>query len=371
MESKINYDKIADEKLAKWIVKQHFSNFSSAGIKELVEFYIGVYSSRPTSWMVIMARNMEVTQENAITMEESPKLVRVPGMRRSKFLLSKSIASIVFNATRLSISEHEWRLRDVKLTIEDYYQILPLLKELAQKGNLYPKVLQEKTGWNSEQVRACITVASYEGILIRIPSTSIWSCRWSYKSIPNDFFGSYEKALADRDKFIMFLIRNYIENYGPVRSEDIVWWLGINKGQVTSLLKKIDIVELSSGMWIGKKKKIEFEQFIRTDWKEKDDIVRFLPAWDPFVMGYAPDSMQRACMGLHSVGAYDAFGNGKPIVLVGSKAVGTWEILRNGSKRELKLKLSNISESKHEILKCAALDWSKRIGITYNVDDLV
>lgn len=355
---------IPDNILAKWIVLQHFERFQSATLAEIAESYIGIYSTRPTSWLAILARNQEINGKNLIFMETDPDLIRIPGMRRSKFLLPKHLASKVFSATRLPVANHEWRLREVKLTLADYRRVLPDLTEFTKKS---PKKLQDIKKFlemNGPQARACTTVATYEGKMIRTAPSNHWSNRWMYMACPSDFLQG-DDSLSNCDELKLDIANRYIENYGPVSTEDLAWWMSISKKKARSLLERTDAVEIETGVWISVNKIEDFENFISNDSKLPPKKVRFLPAWDPLAMGYAPKSRQRECLGINEIGGYDSSGNGRPVVLIGSRAVTTWNIKGSGSKRSLSLDYSNVPRKVGAVLKESALDLANKIGIKY------
>ncbi|WP_265285975.1 hypothetical protein [Verminephrobacter eiseniae] len=66
-----------------------------------------------------MARNRSLDRHTVLAMENATDL-RIPGMRRSKFLLPHTLADTVFGATRRPLANHEWCLRAVGLAPGDY-----------------------------------------------------------------------------------------------------------------------------------------------------------------------------------------------------------------------------------------------------------
>lgn len=368
--SKINWDGLPNNFLSEWIISEHFERFKGATVKEVAEAYVGVYSTRPTSWLVFLTRNNNIARTKAISMEADPGLVRIPGMRRSKFLLPQSLAATVFSATRLSLANHEWRLRDVGLTLADYRQILPDLTEFTTSAPVRLQDIGNALGLTGSQARACVSVATYDGVLIRIPPPNIWSNRWLYAAAPSELLQSNDTLLTN-EWLLQGIAVRYVEHYGPVTIDDLAWWLPVSKEKSRWLMENSRACEIGGGMWISITRQKLFEHCISKTAQKLNTDVRFLPAWDPLVMGYAPGSRQRICLGLDQVGGYDAAGNGLPVVLMGARAVATWDMKVNGSKRSIQIDLSNVTGKEQEDIQKAASIWANRIGAFYDPNNQI
>ncbi|WP_052189100.1 DNA glycosylase AlkZ-like family protein [Vibrio nigripulchritudo] len=347
--------------LCDWIEKQHFELFETCSISTLSEAYLGVYANRPTSWLAVMARNAKLEMDVAIGEEENSSLVRVPAMRRSKFIAPTSLAVDLFLSTQAALSSHHWRLEDVGLTVEDYFRLLPEVKAFASGCPIKPKDLAKCLSIDSSAARALINVATYMGELVRIPSQKPWSNQWGYAPPEARF------SLASQDKSVLRskLIKKYIEQYGPVNLDDIAWWTGFAKQEVHSLVKNLDCVEIAEGMWMTC---ANADQFLHSSHQIKPSggQIRFLPAWDPLLMGYSPQSKIRDYLNLNEIGAYDRSGNGKPVVFEGAKAIGCWQSKLVKSKRYMWIEQSHICKFPNlEKLHESAEAWARRIGVEY------
>jgi len=360
-------DRLSDELLAQWIVSEHLERFKDATVAEVAEAYVGVYSTRPTSWLAVLARNRSLDQTTVISMETASDLVRIPGMRRSKFLLPQSLATMVFGATRLPLVDHEWRLRNVGLKLADFRRILPDILELTKDTPVRLQDIKDVFKLTGPQASACTTVATYDGTLIRTAPSNPWSNRWLYAAAPDRLLPSDDISL-DRERLQRDIASRYIEHYGPVSVDDLAWWLAVSKKTARSLLEVSEVYEIVPGMWVSASRKDRFERHIsRTD-QHPATSVWFLPAWDPLLMGYAPGSRQRDCLGLDLIGGYDASGNGRPVALIGGRAVTTWRIVQSGAKRCLRLDLAHVSSEEETVLQEAALAWANQIGVLYELE---
>ncbi len=351
---------IEDEKLAQWLNYMHFIRFEKSDIMEISEKYLGVYSNHPTSWLSVLARNRNKKFEEAIMDEKNEEMVRIPAMRRSKFILPESLALLIFNATRLSISEHEWRLKEVDLTLDAYNKSVLKLKEITKDKALKLNEIKDIIGLTSKQISAIVKVAAYMGTVIRVPSDNAWSNRWLYKSSPSKF----EQVNKDKKELEVEIAQIYVENYGPVTVKDLSWWLGISKKRAFILMEKINAVKVDEENWMTKEKK---DEFLKYDLKvEEDKAIRFLPDWDPLLMGYAPDSKARRCIGLYDINAYDSRGNGCPVVFISGKAIALWKVAKVKNKRVMNIKIINNKYDKYrDQIEKAAKEYAERIGVIY------
>src|SRR6218665_1628601 len=147
---------------------------------------------RPTRWLAVMARHRSLDRHTVLAMENATDLLRMPGMRRSKFLLPHTLAGTVLGATRLPLAHHAWRLRDVGLGLGlglgpgDYRRMLPELVACAKGAFVRLQGMGSAPGWPGPQARACTSVAAHAGALICVPAENPCSHRWLYSAAPED-----------------------------------------------------------------------------------------------------------------------------------------------------------------------------------------
>ena len=351
---------ISKEKISKWLIYEHLKKMENMNLEEISSLYIGIYSSRPTSWQVVMSRNSNIILSQAISMEESENLIRIPGMRKSKFIMKREIAKKVFNTFKMDYSKHEWRLKEGNLTFEDYKKFIIQIKHYTSDNPKSLESIRKYMDINKKSIRSIVNFGTYIGDLLRIPTKNIWSNRWGYKSLPYNFWN----IDYDLEKIKKELVESYLYQYGPVTSEDISWWMGIGKKEALSILKRINSKKLSEDFWIHSKKYKEFKFFEMKD--ENIDECKLLPAWDPILMGYSPNSIQRESLGLKDIGAYDKSGNGLPVIILGNQAVATWKIRTRNTKRIFESDLSHIKVENLKIINSAILKWCARLGVEYS-----
>ncbi len=353
---------VSDKSLIAFMMSEHFDQFSAATVREIAESYVGLYASRPTSWLAALARNKTLNKDDAIAMEVAPALLRVPGMRRSKFLLPQVLAKQVFDATRLPLEAHEWRLKEEGLTLATYRKLRTPLRKMTQDAPVRLKDIKEALSLSGGKSRAVVAVATYEGVLVRSPPPNVWSNRWFYRAAPavfSDTLVSPAKVKTlQRD-----LAKRYIRQYGPVSEDDLAWWMGIAKGLARDLINAAEATEVLANLWLDPSRSSAFESRAEVPEDVTTDDVRFLPAWDPMMMGYAPGGLHRGALRLEDIGGYDASGNGLPVVLINGRAMTTWRTMLDGKTRLLSVDLTTLERDIRPVIEAAAEAWAKRIGV--------
>ncbi|AZD08538.1 hypothetical protein C4K26_3135 [Pseudomonas chlororaphis] len=359
---------LTDTHLREWIVSEHFERLADATVAQIAQAYVGVYSARPTSWLAVMARNRNLDHKTVLAMENASDLLRIPGMRRSKFLLPGELAAKVFAATRLPLANHEWRLRDVGLGLDDYRRLLPTLVALSSGVSVRLQDIGGALDLPAPQARAVTSVAAYDGALVRIPAANQWSNRWLYSAAPDGLLPG-DGVPLDRDSLLRDIAGRYLEHYGPVTVDDLAWWIGVSKESARTLLHACAARQVANQMWHSPAGLARLEQFLERAKAPATAQIRFLPAWDPLVMGYAPGSRQRDCLGLERVGGYDAAGNGRPVVLIGGRAVATWNTAAKGSKRFIAVDASTLAGQEREAVLQAASVLAQQIGAIHQIEN--
>lgn len=359
---------LSDTHLREWIVSEHFERLSDATVAQIAQAYVGVYSARPTSWLAVMARNRNLDRKTVLAMENLSDLLRIPGMRRSKFLLPGELAAKVFAATRLPLANHEWRLREVGLGLGDYRRLLPTLVAFSNGVSVRLQDIASALDLPAPQARAVTSVAAYDGALVRIPAANQWSNRWLYSAAPNGLLPGDGEPL-DRDHLLREIAGRYVEHYGPVTVDDLAWWLSVSKETASTLLHACSASHVGNQMWHSQAGLARLERFLGHAKAPTTGQIRFLPAWDPLVMGYAPGSRQRDCLELERVGGYDAAGNGRPVVLIGGRAVATWNTAAKGSKRFISVNASTLADQERETVLKAASVLAEQIGAIHEIEN--
>ena len=121
------------------------------------------------------------------------------------------------------------------------------------------------------------------------------------------------------------VICHYLSGFGPTTADDIAWWIGITKTEVTQILEEMGdnvediVISGLEGMFVILKS--DLEQLYA--FYDEKDIVHLLPKFDPYIMGYK--NRQRLILVEHEKRVYwSTRGEVSPSILLNGQIIGTW-----------------------------------------------
>lgn len=168
-----------------------------------------------------------------------------------------------------------------------------------------------------------LMLAVTDGLAIQGPDRGKQACL----VLERDWIG--ERRAHDRDRSLAELARRYLGAFGPAAETDFAKWVGLPMRDVRAGLSAISAelreVRLESGpAWTLKRR-------ARTARK----VVRLLPAWDTYLMGYR----DRAFLTRAERWKRVAPGGGilKPAICVDGVLVGRWNLERDGKSWQVAL----------------------------------
>lgn len=146
-----------------------------------------------------------------------------------------------------------------------------------------------------------------------------------------DNWGKTEKPIL-RDEALERLARRYLEGYAPASVRDFAAWSGLTltdarKGW-SALEKSGDLVEVT----VGKRTFSMLKSEDKPPRKSSKPVVRLLPAFDTYLLGYAdrddivpPEHRKQVYHGGQTV----------PVVLVDGAAAGVWRYKKSGKRIDI------------------------------------
>ena len=170
-----------------------------------------------------------------------------------------------------------------------------------------------------------LLLLGFDGDIIRGRPSGTW-INGQYEWWPTDAVVPGGLGGLDRAEGLAALVRRVLRSFGPMRTADLRWWLGLAAGPVRAALAAVDAVEvdLDGGDDTG------------TGWLLPDDldVVRspghwtaVLPGLDPTTMGWNARSWYLGALGAE---VFDRNGNGGPTLWVDGEIVGSWVQRKDG-----------------------------------------
>ncbi len=159
-----------------------------------------------------------------------------------------------------------------------------MIERLTRHGLRSRMKLQR--GWSSQPTHGPswtgMSEMSYLGLLVnagREGSESLWMSSADYVAVP--------RRLSDPEECTVKLVRNYIEHYGPVTSEDIVYWSFLRKDQVDVALDALK-KDLVTETFHSSEEYFSFGE--DSGEAVEPPRVTILPEFDSLMMGYKDKS---------------------------------------------------------------------------------
>jgi hypothetical protein len=286
------------------------------GVEDCLHSVIGVYSANPSGALSLLARVPRLLKGAAVEgVIGTKRAVRIPGMRRSIFMVPTETAPAIFWATHAD-GPSRWLLRRSGIDEEEYER---LKREILLAAG-FPKTLeqiQDAVREPPEHLAHVIQAMCTDGSLLRIKSSSIRTNALTYAS--TKVWLGEELKKVPQAQALAWLAGEYLTAFGPATAQDFAWWSGMPAAHAADALDAQDPAHLNDGMLIH-----------RRDARALDGTranlgrVNLLPKWDCYMMGYAPDGRARFVHPSLLPHVYETGGDSRPVVLVEGEVGGTW-----------------------------------------------
>jgi hypothetical protein len=170
-----------------------------------------------------------------------------------------------------------------------------------------------------------------QGLLIRARPRGSWRSNLYEYAALSEWLPDVDLDPVAPEEARTWLVRRYLSAFGPATFEDIRWWTGFTKGETEQALLplKHEVVEVVIE-GLGEAYLMMAEDAQRLDGNAPADTpyISFLPALDPYIMGY-PDR-RRFLAPEHNAKVFDRAGNAMPTIWVNGQVVGAWGQRKNG-----------------------------------------
>ena len=272
---------------------------------------IGVRSSGLSAELVGKARNVDRTLARSWLMRGTLHLVPAEDLRWMLEVLGERI-----DAKALK------RRQDLGISTDDHERVLEFLRaELAVRGPMTrPEIAEALRSaglpWEGQATPHLMRTASLLGIMCYGPdrdgeSTHVLIDDW----LPDGFQPSDPCAE---------LARRYFSAYGPSTAPDYRWWSGLPASDARRSMQSItdELIEIAvdgRSMWMTRDAAASIDEVL----DQKDQVLRVLGPFDPYVLGYAKRDLLVPAPYLKRINA----GGGmiRSCVLIDGRLVGTWE----------------------------------------------
>jgi hypothetical protein len=169
------------------------------------------------------------------------------------------------------------------------------------------------------------------GTLIRAEPRGTWRSNLYAYALLSDWVPEVDLEASSPLEARVWLVRRYLRAFAPATVEDVQWWTGLTRDETAHALDALrpSLIELPiAGLGTY--------YILDTDWTECQDFREprspyawFLPALDPYVMGYS--DRRRFLDPAHQRAVFDRAGNAVPTVWFDGQIVGVWAQRKDGA----------------------------------------
>ena len=170
-----------------------------------------------------------------------------------------------------------------------------------------------------------------QGLLIRARPRGRWRSNLYEYAALSEWLPDLNLDPVAPEEARTWLVRRYLSAFGPATFDDIRWWTGFTKGEAEDALLSLkrDLVEaaiedLGEAYLMMAKDAQRLSDYAPPETPH----ISFLPALDPYIMGYR--DRRRFLAPEHNAQVFDRAGNAMPTVWVNGQVVGAWGQRKNG-----------------------------------------
>ncbi len=325
-------------------IRHHLAR-PAASVEEAAAALVGLHSSDPATVFLSAWARLDGFSVGDLerAMYDDRTLVRIPGMRRTLFVVPTPTAPTIARACTSRYARRE-RTRLVEMlesqgVAEDgeawldgtSAAVSDALREGpatgAQLSRRIPAMAEKLTfgegkTWGGEigVSTRVLFVMTAEGLIVRGRPKGTWlssQYRWEATRPASAGLAREGDSAARRD-----LLETWLRTFGPATLTDIKWWMGWTIRDSRKAVADSGAVEVGLEQGTGYALADDLE-----DDEDPGDWVALLPSLDPTVMGWKERDWY---LGPHGEALFDRNGNAGPTVWSNGEVIGGWGQARNG-----------------------------------------
>ncbi|UCG03208.1 MAG: AlkZ family DNA glycosylase [Candidatus Heimdallarchaeota archaeon] len=308
------------------LYKQHLSEDKrTQDLIEVVQEIAGLHATIPrTPYLSLFARINNFTKE--LLDEElyiKKRLGKIRCVRRTLYIFPQEMIPAFHMATTKMVEKLTRKSLEYQgISFNTYQNISESILRILKEKN------EEMTA--SEIKKALKTKLNLSNILYLMCDQ-----RLLIRGKPRKYFLFYayfprmDFSLSEHEA-ITQLVRYYLQTFGPVSEEDVVWWTGLGKTQIKKAIKGIQdeivqvrVTDLEKNLLMSES---NIKMFTKITLEKK--VVNLLPTLDSYIMGYK-ERERYFIPNNHYNHVFDRTGNATSIILMDGQIIGVWDVINN------------------------------------------
>ena len=169
------------------------------------------------------------------------------------------------------------------------------------------------------------------GLRVRAKPRGTWRSNLYEYALPSDWLPGVDLESVAQEKARVWLVRRYLEAFGPATLDDVQWWTGLTKGETQETLEAVasEVAEAAiEGLDDAHLMLADDVERLRDFAAPGTPHVFLLPSLDPYIMGYS--DRRRFLAPEHRKKVFDRAGNAVPTVWVDGRVAGVWGQRKDG-----------------------------------------
>jgi hypothetical protein len=291
------------------------------GVVETVRWMLAVQAQDITaSPLALRARMAGTTVADVVAAREDRSVVRFWGPRGTIHLAAAEDLPWLMPLVKPSATDSLRRLSQLGVETTEADAARKVGQVMSGRGPVTKAELGELLGAEGQAIVHLAALAARAGLVVMGPDRP---GKPTYVHT-GDWLGGPVVMETDRDRALAELARRYLRAHGPAGPRDLAAWSGLPLRDAAQGWQRIsgEMVESGPGLWtLGPV----------PEPAEAEPVVRLLPIWDEFMLGWAdrdwqaPESYKPV---LHS---------GQPVVVVDGEVAAVWRPRRTTGRLDITL----------------------------------
>ena len=308
--------------------KQHLTDNSKIDdITQIANDLVGLHATLPaTPYLSLFVRTRKFTREQFD--EESyikKNLGKIRFVRKTIHVLPRDMISIGYSATRkMAEVASERYSKYLGVDQETYERISLQILEILEGKGLTTTEIKKELG-TKLKLSSIVNLMCDQGLLIRGAPKKGWKSNIHTYFLFQEYFPDIDLN-TDEENAKKLVIKQYIDSFAPVTLNDVVWWTGFRKKESSQILEDFqdELTHFEISDLVGRYiMSLSDQNTLKSLKTAKNPVVNFLPALDPYMMGYK--DRERYLSQEYYDRVFDRSGNATSSILLNGKIIGVWD----------------------------------------------
>ncbi len=307
--------------------KQHLAaNTKSDDVVQIVRDVAGLHATISTTpYLSLYARSPRFEKTDLDKeLYEKHSLGKIRCVRKTIYVHAADVLPVAFSATVNKVARASGRFTESRgVSPQAYEEISKAILALLESKEMTAPAIKAALGTKLD-VSSILYFMCDQGLLSRGRPKSGWKDNRHHYALFGRHFPGVDLKKMSEEKAITALVKRYLAAFGPVKENDVVWWMGLGKTKARAALKNLQdrVRQVAISGIEGDFFVLCSDEALIKDVEPPDEpTVNLLPALDPYLMGYKE---RERYLGDH-VQVFDRSGNVTSTILVCGKIVGVWD----------------------------------------------